>query len=81
MFEEIAAQGEAALLEALSADTYPDGGAVSPDGLFVDAVRDSNGTLQSARMVMWVRRIRHQKENCLKGSHGLCMDSLLLSRL
>ena len=64
LFESIAAQGEAAVLEALSADRYPDGGEVSPDGLFVDAVRDSNGILQSARMVIWVSppRCMHWKQ-------------------
>lgn len=65
MFESIPAQGEAALLEVLSVGTYPDGGVVSPDGLFVDAVCDSNGVLQSARMVMWAS----SSSTCIEYAH------------
>lgn len=71
MFEAVAAQGEVALLEALSVGTYPDGGVVSDDGLFVDAVRDNSGILQTARAVMWV---------CISLAHMLAPTSTQFTR-
>ena len=52
-FEAVAAGGEQAVLEALSAATYPDGGAANRDATFL-SYSPSSGTVESASMAIWV---------------------------
>ena len=56
-FEAVAAQGEAAVLAAVSSGTYPDGGAVNRDGYFLGFETDASGRILSASTVLWVRTL------------------------
>ena len=59
-FNAVAAQGQAAILKALSAEQYPDGGQVTAADTFLGngpdggPTRDANGLLAEATMVRWV---------------------------
>lgn len=56
-FERVAAQGDQALRQAISAATYPDGAVVTQERLLMDAQKDSNGTFLSASMSYYVRAL------------------------
>lgn len=45
------------MLEALSVDTYPDGGPVNQADVFLGLKTDADGTVQSATMIRSVRPI------------------------
>jgi hypothetical protein len=53
-FESVAAGGQQAVLQALSVDTYPDGGPVTRNGVFARYTITTDGTLRSASMAAWV---------------------------
>lgn len=53
-FETIAAQGNAALMETLSASRYPDGSSATAESSFVGVQRDANGVITSATGTIWV---------------------------
>lgn len=54
-FENVAAQGSAALMQALSAESYPDGTVATAEQNFGGAERDADGVLTSAKSATWVR--------------------------
>jgi hypothetical protein len=58
-FEALAAKGEPALLQALSAPRYPDGGPASAETDYLHLQRDADGTITSASTAIFVRSSSH----------------------
>jgi hypothetical protein len=71
-FERAAAQGSDAVLQALSAPTYPDGTVATLEAAFVGAQTDSNGTLVSATSALWVRFMLREQVTLVRLDPRLC---------